>query len=130
MLNKYRLFRRVNDVFYWQENNSAKQGSLRTKDRKAAEKLLHAKDEAHRLPTLNLTMARAYLSAHDAKMSIRTWAAVMREMGTDGIASTQERCGQGAQSRHRHAAADNVDLSDEKMGLNRKDPLAANLSPF
>jgi hypothetical protein len=27
-------------------------------------------------------MARAYLSAHDAKMSTRTWVAVMREMGT------------------------------------------------
>ena len=92
MLNKYRLFQRANGVFYWQDNESGKQGSLRTKDRRAAEKLLHAKNEAHRLPTLNLTMARAYLSAHDAKMSTRTWMAVMREMGTHGIASSQERC--------------------------------------
>ena len=92
MLNKFRLFQRANRVFYWQDNESAKQSSLRTKDRKAAEKLLHAKNEAHRLPTLNLTMARAYLSAHDAKMSTRTWMAVMREMGTHGIASSQERC--------------------------------------
>ena len=36
---------------------------------------------AHRLPTLNLTMARTYLFAHHAKMKTRTWAAVMREMG-------------------------------------------------
>ena len=92
MLNKYRLFQRAKGVFYWQDNESGKQGSLRTKDRRAAEKLLHAKNEAYRLPTLNLTMARAYLSAHDAKMSTRTWIAVMREMGTHGIASTQERC--------------------------------------
>ena len=63
-----------------------------TKDRRAAEKLLHVQNEAHRLPTLNLTMARAYLSAHDAKMKTRTWAAVMREMGPHGIASSQERC--------------------------------------
>ena len=54
------------------------------------EKLLHAKNEAYRLPTLNLTMARAYLSAHDAKMSTRTWMAVMREMGTHGIRTKQE----------------------------------------
>jgi hypothetical protein len=81
-----------NGVFYWQDNESSKQGSLRTNDRKAAAKLLHVKNEAHRLPTLNLTMARAYLSAHDTKMSTRTWAVVMREMGTHGIASTQERC--------------------------------------
>ena len=68
---------------------SGKQGSLRTKDRKTAEKLVHTKNEAHRLPTLNLTMARAYLAAHDSKMSTRTWMAVMREMGTHGIASTK-----------------------------------------
>jgi hypothetical protein len=41
MLNKYRLFQRANRVFYWQDNKSAKQGSLHTKDRKVAEKLLH-----------------------------------------------------------------------------------------
>ena len=89
MLNKYRLFQRVNGVFYCQDNESGKQSSLRTKDRRAAEKLLHAQNEAHRLPTLNLTMARAYLSARDPKMSTRTWAAVMREMATHGIASSR-----------------------------------------
>jgi hypothetical protein len=77
MLNKYRLFQRANGVFYCQDNQSGQQRSLRTKNRRAAEKLLHAQNEAHRLPTLNLTMARAYLSAHDAKMSTRTWTAVM-----------------------------------------------------
>jgi hypothetical protein len=56
MLNKYRLFQRANGVFYWQDNESCRQGSLRTRERKTAEKLLHAKNEAHRLPTLNLTM--------------------------------------------------------------------------
>src|SRR6476620_4910067 len=33
MLNKYRLFQRANGIFYWQDNESGKQGSLRTKDR-------------------------------------------------------------------------------------------------
>jgi hypothetical protein len=92
MLNKYRLFQRANDVFYREDNESGKQSSLRTKDRRAAGKLLHVQNEAHRLSSLNLTMARAYLSAHDAKMSTRTWSAVMREIGTHGIASSQERC--------------------------------------
>ena len=62
MLNKYRLFQRANGVFYRQDNESGKQLSLRTKDRRAAEKLLHVQNEAHRLPTLNLTMARAAAS--------------------------------------------------------------------
>ena len=60
MLNKYRLFRRGSGVFYCQDNESGQQRSLWTKDRRAAEKLLHVKNEAHRLPTLNLTVARAY----------------------------------------------------------------------
>jgi hypothetical protein len=59
MLNKYRLFQRANGVFYCQDSESGQQRSLWTKDRRAAEKLLHVKNEAHRLPTLNLTMARA-----------------------------------------------------------------------
>jgi hypothetical protein len=37
--------------------------SLRTKDRRAAEKLLHVQNEAYRLPTLNLT--------HGARLSFR-----------------------------------------------------------
>lgn len=32
MLNKYRLYQRANGVFYWQDQESSKQGSLKTKD--------------------------------------------------------------------------------------------------
>lgn len=87
MLNRYRLYRRDNGGYYSQDNqDSSKQGSLKTKDREIAEKLLHSKNEAHRNPTLNLAIARTYLSAHDVKMSTRTWVA---EMATHGIESTQ-----------------------------------------
>jgi hypothetical protein len=84
---KYRLYRRRNGIFYWQENHSRKQGSLKTRDRHDAERLLHAMNESHRVPTLNLNIARAYLAAHDPKMAQRTWRAVMDEMATHGIAS-------------------------------------------
>src|SRR5437762_4209882 len=60
---KYRLYRRRNGVFYWQENDSAKQATLRTTDRREAERLLNAMNESHREPTLNLNLARAYLAA-------------------------------------------------------------------
>ncbi len=96
---KYRLYRRRNDVFYWQENNSKKQGTLRTTDRREAEQLLNAMNESHRQPTLNLNLARAYLAAHDPKMSQRTWQAVMDEMATHGIPSTQARCARGFRSK-------------------------------
>ena len=66
---KYRLYRRHNGVFYWQENRSRKQGSLKTPDSHEAERLLHAMNESHRVPTLNLNIARAYLAAHDPKIA-------------------------------------------------------------
>jgi len=56
---KYRLYRRRNGIFYWQENNSQKQGTLRTTERREAERLLNAMNESHRGPTLNLNIARA-----------------------------------------------------------------------
>ena len=96
---KYRLYRRNNGTFYWQENNGLKQGSLKTKDRREAETLLNAMNEAHRQPTLTLAVGRAYLAAHDPKMSERTWQAVMDEMATHGIQTTQERCARALRSK-------------------------------
>src|SRR5712675_180391 len=96
---KYRLFRRRNGVFYWQANDSAKQGTLRTTDRRDAERVLNAMNESHREPTLNLNLARAYLAAHDPRMAKRTWQAVMDEMATHGIPSTQARCARGFRSK-------------------------------
>jgi integrase len=96
---KYRLFRRRNGIFYWQANDSPKQGTLRTSDRREAERLLNAMNESHRQPTLNLHLARAYLAAHDPKMAKRTWQGVMDEMATRGIPSTQLRCARGFRSK-------------------------------
>lgn len=89
---KYRLYRRNNGAFYWQENGSPKQGSLHTKDKREAQCLLNAMNEAQRQPILNLALGRAYLSAHDPNMATRTWQAVIDEMNTHGIPTTQERC--------------------------------------
>src|SRR5438093_12740957 len=94
----YRLWRRRNGVFNWQENDSRKQATLRTSERRAAERLLNAMNESHREPTLNLSLARAYLAAHDPKMAQRNWQAVMDEMATHGIPTTQERCARGFRS--------------------------------
>src|SRR5437667_5456527 len=96
---KYRLYRRRNRTFYWQENSSKKQGTLRTTDKREAERLLNAMNESHRRPTINLNLARAYLAAYDPKMAQRTWQAVMDEMATHGIPSTQVRCARGFRSK-------------------------------
>lgn len=62
MQQKYPLYRRSNGGFYWQENGSQKQGSLRTKDKREAQSLLNAMNETHRQPTVNLALGRAYLA--------------------------------------------------------------------
>ncbi|HEY8899360.1 MAG TPA: tyrosine-type recombinase/integrase [Chthoniobacterales bacterium] len=99
MKDRYRLYQRENGVYYWQENGTNKQGSLRTKDRREAQKLVNAKNESHREPTLNLSIARAYLAAHDPSMSKRTWREVMHEMERHGIDATRERCARTMCSR-------------------------------
>ncbi len=90
--NRYRLYRR-GKTFYWQDNESVGQGSLRTKNRAEAEKLLHAKNESRGNPSINLKMAEVYLSAHDPRMVKRTWADVIEQMIEKGTAeSTKTRC--------------------------------------
>src|SRR5437016_14225069 len=59
-------------------------------------------NESHREPTINLNLARAYLAAHDPRMAQRTWQAVMDEMATHGIPSTQARCARGFRSKAYH----------------------------
>lgn len=99
MQRKYRLYRRCNGKFYWQENDSKRQGSLRTNEKREADRLLNAMNESQREPTLNLSLARAYLAAHDPQMAKRTWQAVMDEMATHGIATTQVRCARAFRSK-------------------------------
>jgi len=96
---KYRLFQRAGGAFYWQENGTANRGSLRTKDRAEAQRLLLAMNEAHKQPILNLALGRTYLSAHDPRMCTRTWQDVMDEMARHGKPTTQTRCARAMRSR-------------------------------
>jgi len=92
MQNRYRLFRRAEDVYYWHDSETGKQGSLKTKIKREAALLLTAKNESKRVSVINLAVGRAYLSAHDSKMTTRTWSDVMAEFGSHGLPTTQERC--------------------------------------
>lgn len=93
------MFQRNGGVFYWQDTQTGRQGSLGTKDPHAAGKLLHAKNESHEQPILNLALAKAYASAHDPKMATRTWREVMAEMASHGRDSTQQRCRRAMNSK-------------------------------
>lgn len=90
MKAKFRMFRRGN-VFWCQDNVTAKQETLRTKDRETAQRLLHARNEAQRQTAINLQIARAYLAATDPHIATRNWQFVMDEMGKLKRGATQER---------------------------------------
>ncbi len=59
MKARFRMFRR-GKVFWCQDNGTGKQETLGTKDREAALRVLHAKNEAARQTAINLQIARAY----------------------------------------------------------------------
>ena len=105
MRNRYTLFRR-HGVFYSQDSETKKQISLKTADRAEAVTILNAKNEALRQPMLNLELAKAYLSASDARFAQRTWGEVMKEYGMHGRDSTQERAARMAKSPQLDALRD------------------------
>jgi integrase len=92
MKPKYRLFRR-NGIFYSVETNLGRQESLRTRDKNEAVRLLNARNEAHRQPSINLQIARAYLSASDSEAPKRTWQTVMTEVVKLKQGETKDRWG-------------------------------------
>jgi integrase len=67
-------------VFYSFDRQSGKRESLRTGDKNEAQRLLHAKNEGHVQPALNLQLARTYLAASDPETVRRTWRTVFDEI--------------------------------------------------
>jgi hypothetical protein len=83
MKTKYTLFRR-NGIYYSQDSATGQQKSLRTRAENEAWQLIHATNEAHRQPALNLHLARAYLTASDPAFIERTWQTVMEQLQARG----------------------------------------------
>lgn len=80
MKPRYRLFLRRGSVYYAFDDQTKRFESLRTKDRREAVRLLHAKNESCQQPSINLHIARAYLMGSDPAAKTRTWCHVMEEM--------------------------------------------------
>ena len=76
---RFILFKRVT-TYYCEDSETKKQTSLRTKDEGEATVLLNTKNESYRQPTLNLHLARTYLTAADPEVSKRTWQVAMDEI--------------------------------------------------
>src|SRR5262245_27960367 len=91
MKSRFRIFRRRSGVFYLFDSEQNRQESLKTKDKKVAQQILHAKNESAREPRLNLQIARAYLSASDPTMVNRTWADALIAITESKKGQTQKR---------------------------------------
>jgi integrase len=72
MSNRYRLFRR-DGVYYLHDAKTGKQKSLRTREKKEAERVLHAYGEAQVQPSINRIIGQAYLHAADPGYITRKW---------------------------------------------------------
>ncbi len=81
MKQRFGLVHRPWGVFYLKDKTTGVQTSLKTRDKGEAQRLLQAKNEAERLPSLNRQIAQAYLSATDPEACTRTWRVVMELMG-------------------------------------------------
>ncbi len=83
MRKRYRQFLRGN-VFWCQDNETGKQATLGTNDRLTAERLLHAKNEAHQVLLLN-TRRRLIRVEHIAKGTLDTILVCPREVFKNAI---------------------------------------------
>ncbi|HEV7924104.1 MAG TPA: tyrosine-type recombinase/integrase [Verrucomicrobiae bacterium] len=91
---KFRMYRSSKSgYYYWQDNDTGKQGTLGTSDKRQAQRLLHAKNESYCTPTsaINLQIARAYLDAADPKLLTRTWQQVMEQIVSEKSGETRVR---------------------------------------
>ncbi len=90
---RYRLFRRKNGTYYSFENDTGRQTSLFTKDRGEATGLLAAKNQATAQPSLNVAMAKVYLSAKSPELLTRTWGELIEVMMRGYTGATAVRWG-------------------------------------
>jgi integrase len=81
MKNRYRMFIRGKHtngkVWWWCDNETGAQGSLRTTDKAEAMQMLAAKNSPEQQPEFHRQMARTHLLFADAKSIKRTWEEVM-----------------------------------------------------
>lgn len=77
MKNRYRRFKRSWGTYYAFDTLTGNSQSLKTRDRKVADRLIEAKNEAEREVGLRKKIGLIYLTAADPQAAKRTWQSVM-----------------------------------------------------
>jgi len=90
MKQRFWLFQR-GPIYYVEDSETGKKESFQTSDRKEAERLRSARNEAAGSPLLGVTLAKAYLSGSDPALAKRTWRLVMEEFCKHGKESSRQR---------------------------------------
>lgn len=88
MKHRFWLFRR-HGVFYIQDSRTRHKESLHTRDATEARRLRDARNTAADQPSIGIALAKAYLSARDAKIGERSWQDVIDEFCSHGKPQTQ-----------------------------------------
>lgn len=70
-------------MFYCKDKLTGSRTSLKTKERKEADRLVQHKNEALKNPVINRKIGMAYLSAADPKLTTRIWEEVWRDILKD-----------------------------------------------
>ncbi len=88
---QFGLIRRPWGVFYLKNKLTGEQTSLKTRDKREAQRLLQAKNEAQSQPQFNVALARVYLNGADPKLATRTWQEVMEHIVAKKSDETRRR---------------------------------------
>jgi integrase len=88
---RYSVFPRPWGVYYYQDNTTGKQGTLKTRNKEEAHRLVAAKNEHEEAPAFSLQLARVYWKAGDPAGATRTWQNVMDEIPKLKKGQTQDR---------------------------------------
>src|ERR1700722_19879097 len=91
MKQRYSVFLRPWGVYYYQDNTTGKQETLKTRDKDEAFRLVAAKNEHDQAPAFSLHLARVYWKAGDPAGATRTWQQVMDEIPKLKKGQTQHR---------------------------------------
>ena len=87
----YRLFKRSNGVYYVENNQTGKQSSLKTRDRREAEQLLNAHNQDSSQTQLNREIGLTFIKSSDPELANRTWQKVFDAVCSNGAEITQSR---------------------------------------
>lgn len=93
MKTRYRITRRGSrgDALYCVDSQTGKRTSLHTADEDAAQEIVNAKNQAERQPTLNLQIAKAYMSGSDSGTAGRTWRNAIDSLTNTKQGANRER---------------------------------------